>query len=62
MTPDQALITTGVAAKRLGVTPNTLRRWADDRRIPHVRLPSGRLKFRPADVDAVLVVQETGAA
>lgn len=62
MTPDQALITTGEAAKRLGVTSNTLRRWALLKSIPHVRMPSGRLRFRPSDVAAVLVVQQTGDA
>lgn len=64
MTPDQApaatgseLLTTGEAAARLGVSTNTLRRWADDRRIRHVRMPSGRLRFRPSDVDEALAVQ-----
>lgn len=64
MTPDQAqaatgthLLTTGEAAARLGVSSNTLRRWADDRRIKHVRLPSGRLRFRPGDLDEALAVQ-----
>lgn len=57
MTPDQVLLTTGKAADRLGVSANTLRRWAEERRIPFVRLPSGQLRFRPTDLDAALVVQ-----
>jgi excisionase family DNA binding protein len=42
------------AAKRIGVNPRTLKRWAADGKIRHVRLPSGRFRF-PADVvDEVL--------
>jgi len=52
------LLTTGQAAKRLGVSDETVRRWADDRRLRHVRLPSGQLRFRPSDLDEVLVPVE----
>lgn len=58
MTPDQVLLTTGAASARLGVSPNTLRRWVEDRRISFVRLPSGQLRFRPQDIDAALTVQQ----
>jgi hypothetical protein len=30
-----------VAARIIGVHPNTLRRWADEGLVPHVHLPSG---------------------
>lgn len=53
MTNDD-LLTTGEAAAVLHVSGETLRRWADDRKIAHVRLPSGHRRFRRADVDAVL--------
>ena len=48
------LLSTSAAAKRLDVSDETLRRWADERKIRHVRLPSGQLRFRPEDLDAVL--------
>jgi excisionase family DNA binding protein len=38
------------AAEILGVHESTLRRWADDGRLPAVRLPSGVRRFRPEDV------------
>lgn len=56
--PTEDLLTTPAAAKRLGVSGETLRRWADERKIRHVRLPSGQLRFDPADLDAVLVPVE----
>lgn len=59
------LLTTGAAAGILGVSDETLRRWADDKRIRHVRLPSGQLRFRRADlVEALTPVEPTaeGAA
>jgi excisionase family DNA binding protein len=51
--PDDLLTSTEVAA-RLGVSDETVRRWADTRRITHIRFPSGQLRFRPEDVDAIL--------
>lgn len=51
-------LTTSAAAKYLGVSDETLRRWADEKRIRHIRLPSGHLRFRPADLDEVLTPVE----
>ena len=48
------LLTTGDAAAFLGVSEETLRRWADRKQIRHVRLPSGQLRFDPADLTAAL--------
>lgn len=56
--PDDAFLTTPVAARRLGVSDETLRRWAEDRKIRHVRLPSGQLRFDPADIEAALTPVE----
>ena len=39
------------AAKRLGCHPETLRRWADAGKIPHIRTSSGQRRY---DVDAYL--------
>jgi excisionase family DNA binding protein len=44
-------ITTREACARLGVHPNTLRRWADDGKIPHYRTEAGQRRY---DVDAYL--------
>lgn len=60
--PPPEYLTTGEAADVLGVSDETLRRWADDRKVRHVRLPSGQLRFIRADLDAVLAPVETAAA
>jgi excisionase family DNA binding protein len=48
------LLTTPTAARVLGVTDETLRRWAEGRKIRHVRLPSGQLRFRREDLEEAL--------
>lgn len=59
---DSDLLTTGQAAAVLGVSDETVRRWADGRRLRHVRLPSGQLRFRRSDIDAALAPVEPDAA
>ena len=60
---DSDLLSTSAAAAVLGVSDETVRRWADERKIRHVRLPSGHLRFRRSDLDAVLSpVEPTEAA
>jgi excisionase family DNA binding protein len=54
MTPDGSLLTTGAAAARLGVSIGTVRRWAKSGRLTHIVTPSGRLRFRAADLDAAM--------
>lgn len=56
--PADDLLTTSAAARLLGVADETLRRWADERKIRHVRLPSGHLRFDPADIDEALTPVE----
>lgn len=56
------LLTTSAAARVLGVSDETLRRWADERKIRHVRLPSGQLRFRRPDLDEALAVVEPEAS
>ena len=53
-TQAQALIGTSAAADMLGVSPDTIRRWAKDGRVAASSLPSGRLRFRPEDIEALL--------
>ena len=40
---------TGSLAKKLGVTPQTIRAWVRDEKIPYHRLPSGQLFFTEED-------------
>lgn len=47
------------AAAKLSVHPETLRRWADEGKVPFVRTPGGERRFATADIDAVLAVEET---
>lgn len=51
-TSESALIPIGDAAARLGVSVETMRRWADNGQIPVITLPSGHRRFRLADLDA----------
>jgi excisionase family DNA binding protein len=56
------LVNTGEAARILGVSDETVRRWADERLIRHVRLPSGQLRFDRADLAEVLKAVEPNEA
>ncbi len=46
-----ALITVGQAARRLGVSPEMVRQWLRDQRLPHVTTALGRL-IDPRAVEA----------
>jgi excisionase family DNA binding protein len=51
-----ALLTTTEAAAYLTergvrVSDETLRRWAKDEKVRHIRLPSGQVRFRPDDLE-----------
>lgn len=54
MTSDEAYLTTKQAAERLRTSPETVRRWVRDGKLAAITYPSGRRKFRPQDVDAIL--------
>lgn len=49
----QQLISAGEAAKLVGVSPDTLRRWAKSGRVRHVVTPSRRILFDPVDIEAM---------
>jgi excisionase family DNA binding protein len=49
-TPDLRL---SEAAALLGIHPDTLRRWADEGKVPTVRTPGGERRFYRADIEAV---------
>jgi excisionase family DNA binding protein len=39
------LLTVAQAASLLNVSEKTIRRWVDDEKVPHVRLPSGQIRM-----------------
>lgn len=43
----------GAAAEVARVSKDTLRRWADEGKVPSIRTPSGQRKFRRGDMEAV---------
>jgi excisionase family DNA binding protein len=47
-------LTLGEASRTLGVTPNTLRRWADRGEIPSFTTPGGHRRFPLAAVEALV--------
>ena len=47
-------LTTSEAAVVCGVSDKSIRRWVDEGKLRHVRLPSGQLRFSEADLEAVL--------
>ncbi len=48
------LLTSAQVAERVGVHVNTIGRWVKDGRLAAITLPSGRLRFRPEDVNELL--------
>jgi excisionase family DNA binding protein len=44
----------GEGARRLGVSEGTLRRWADNGRLPVFRTPTGQRRFKIADLDELM--------
>ena len=39
------------AARVLAVHPNTLRKWADEGLVPHIKLPSGYRRFSRTELE-----------
>ena len=50
----QEYLTSTEAARLIGIHPNTLRGYADQNLISHIRLPGGHRRFQRADVEAFL--------
>lgn len=50
--------TTNYVAKLLGVTDRTVRMYCEKGMIPHLRLPSGHLRF--SDEDIVRILEKLG--
>ena len=49
------LLTLDEVAALLKVDPRTVSRWCKDGRLAYVALPSGRVRIRRTDLDAMLV-------
>lgn len=45
-------------ADRLNTSAETVRRWVREKRLPAVILPSGAMRFRPEDVEALIQPQD----
>lgn len=50
--PDKPM-TTGDVAAIFGVTMTTVKRWAEDGKLPSFRTVGGHFRFHPADVQAL---------
>lgn len=48
----EELVGSSVAARYLGCSRSTVRRWAETDRLPHVVMPSGQFRYRIADLEA----------
>lgn len=58
MTDSSEWLTLGEAADRLGVHPNTLRRWADQGRIPFMLTLGGHRRFGLHQIEELLAEQQ----
>ena len=54
------LLTTGEAARRLGIDPQTIRKWTNDGRLRCVRTLGGHRRFWTSDINRILGVEEDG--
>ncbi len=50
----------GEASRLLGVDPDTLRRWADDGRVPAFRTPGGHRRFERAVLERLVASRRAG--
>jgi excisionase family DNA binding protein len=62
MTQPRRYLTAAQVAKRLDVHPETVRAWVRTGKLKVVKLPSGVMRFRPEDIDAIETVQPTADA
>ena len=51
---ESSFLTVGEAAKRVGVSRDTLKRWEADGRIHALRTPTGHRRYHVKDVDNLL--------
>lgn len=48
------LLTSADLCRRMSVSRSTVARWVADGLLPVIRTPGGRMRFRPADVEAFI--------
>lgn len=53
ITQHERKLTPSQVARRLDVTPETVREWIRTGKLPSIKLPSGRMKVRERDVEAI---------
>ncbi|MBW3576884.1 MAG: BldC family transcriptional regulator [Actinobacteria bacterium] len=51
---EQELLTPGQVAKRFGVNPKTITRWADAGKLTAIRTLGGHRRYRASEVEALL--------
>jgi excisionase family DNA binding protein len=61
-TPEREWLSLGPASRMLGVDPGTLRRWADEGRVPASITPGGHRRFERRDLEKVVVSRRHGPA
>jgi excisionase family DNA binding protein len=60
---NQKLWTSSQAAKHLGISSETLRKWCERGYVEHIRMPSGHRKFKPEVIERMALkmrVPESG--
>jgi excisionase family DNA binding protein len=57
---DEELLPIGTAARLLGVSVDTVRRWADDGKIKGQRTAGGQRRFPRSEIDRLLGVEVDG--
>ena len=55
-------IALGEASRLLGVDPDTLRRWADEGRVPAFTTPGGHRRFERRALERLVANRRTGPA
>jgi excisionase family DNA binding protein len=60
MPEEDKMLNIAAAAEVLGVHKNTLRTWADNGLVPHVKLPSGYRRFRLSEMKKMVQEMEQG--
>lgn len=53
MTQPSPYLTASEVAERFDITPESVRAWARTKKVPAIRLPGGRYRFRREDIDAI---------
>src|SRR3954470_10524442 len=60
--PDREWLSLGPASRMVGVDPGTLRRWADEGRVPTSITPGGHRRFQRRDLETVVVSRRHATA